>query len=571
MRRSLLELLPGLPRRLALLGMAQLTATAAEMSFIFLTVRLIAALGSTGPSMNMAAFAIGSEAVVSISPASALAAALLILVVRFAAQSCGVGLWAYGVEAYERRHRGRLLSSLFAADWRRQSREPAGRMQQMLTHHAECISKAFTALAWSWIHLVTTVVLLGGSFYAQPWIAAVGIVLLAGVQLLLRPLNMRSRSAASHRASALGRYIHLIGQSLGLLREFRVFNAAQTMEARANALAADIGRTRRVQNIIGSTLPALHQTAAGVLLVGGLWLAYSSGTAGAAAVVSLALLLRAATAAQHLHATLHQLQDVRPFLEEVVAAIAEYDAAATPHEGESISRINTIELRDVAFAYDDEQSVLQDVCFAARRGEVVAVVGPSGGGKSTFAHLLVRLLSPTSGRLHVNGRPAEFCSTASWYQRVAFLPQEPGLFHETIEECVRFGREDISDAAVRHSIRDAGLQEDVASMSDGLRTPVGERGTELSFGQRQRVCLARALAGEPDLLVLDEPTAALDVESEERFVRTLESLRGKMLVVVVTHRPALLRACDRVIEIENGRLTPVGPLRTDRKLERAIA
>ena len=418
---------------------------------------------------------------------------------------------------------------------------------------------------------ITAVILLAGSLYAQPWIAVGGIVLLAGVQLLLRPLNQCSRSAASRCAAALGRYIHLIGQSLGMLRELRIFNASQTVAVRANISASDIGSTRRLQNIIGSTLPALHQAAAGTLLVGGLWLAYSTGSAGAAAVVSLALLLRAATAAQHLHATMHQLQDVRPFLEEVVSAVAEYDAAAAPRKGEPISQIDTIELQDVAFAYDDEKSVLQGVRFAARRGEVVAVMGPSGGGKSTFTHLLVRLLSPTSGRLLVNGRPAEFFAAASWYQRVAFLPQEPGLFHETIEESVRFGREQISAAAVRHSIRAAGLQEDVASMAAGMQTSVGERGTELSFGQRQRVCLARALAGEPDLLVLDEPTAALDVEAEERFVRTLESLRGRMLVVVVTHRPALLRACDRVIEIENGRLAPVGSSRMGSKLERAAA
>ena len=110
--------------------------------------------------------------------------AVLLLLVRLSAQACGVGLWAYGVEAYERRHRGRLLSSLLGAEWSRQSREPAGRMQQMLTHHAECLSKAFTALAWSWIHVVTAAVLLAGALYAQPWIAVGGAVSLACLQLL---------------------------------------------------------------------------------------------------------------------------------------------------------------------------------------------------------------------------------------------------------------------------------------------------------------------------------------------------------------------------------------------------
>lgn len=571
MRRLLLELLPGLPRRMALLGIAQLTAAAAEAAFIGLTVRLIAGLGGAAPSRLASAAADSFGAFSPISSGTLLSIAILMLFVRLAAQASGVGLWAYGVEAYERRHRGRLLSSLLGAQWSRQCREPSGRMQQMLTHHAECISKAFTALAWSWIHVLTAAVLLAGSLFAQPWIAVGGATLLACFQLLFRPLARRSRAAAARRAAALGRYVHLIGQSLGVLRELRTFNASRSLSDRAQASAAEVGGARRVQNTIGSVMPALHQAIAGLLLVGGFAWAYSDGAGGAAAVVSLALLLRAATAAQHLHSTLHQLQDVRPFLEEVVRSVAENEAAAAPFRGDPLARIDTIRLENVDFTYDRSTKLLTDICFSARRGEVIAVVGASGGGKSTLAHLLVRLLSPAAGRMLVNDRPAESIAAASWYRRVAFLPQEPGLFNESIEDCVRFGREEISDAAVRRGIRAAGLQEEVAGMPTGLRTPVGERGTALSFGQRQRVCLARALVGEPDLLVLDEPTAALDVESEEAFVRTLESLRGQMLVVVVTHRPALLRACDRIVEMANGRLFPVGATPTDRKREQFAA
>ena len=108
-------------------------------------------------------------------------------------------------------------------------------MQQMLTHHAECISKAFTALAWSWIHVVTAAVLLAGALYAQPWIAVGGAALLACFQLLFRPLAARSRAAAAGRAAALGRYVHVIGQALGVLRELRVFHAAQALADRAAA------------------------------------------------------------------------------------------------------------------------------------------------------------------------------------------------------------------------------------------------------------------------------------------------------------------------------------------------
>ncbi|MFB8350603.1 thiol reductant ABC exporter subunit CydD [Streptomyces niveus] len=182
-------------------------------------------------------------------------------------------------------------------------------------------------------------------------------------------------------------------------------------------------------------------------------------------------------------------------------------------------------------------------------GETVALVGPSGAGKTTLLNVLLGFTAPTEGRVRVGGVDLSSLDLDRWRERIAWVPQHPYLFAGTIAENVRLARPDADPAAVRKSLRDAGAYDFVTALPQGADTPLGEDGAGLSSGQRQRLALARAFLADRPLLLLDEPTAALDGETEAGIVETVRRLSVGRTVLLVIHRPALLSVADRVIEL----------------------
>ncbi|MGW2057212.1 thiol reductant ABC exporter subunit CydD [Streptomyces sp. NPDC001840] len=182
-------------------------------------------------------------------------------------------------------------------------------------------------------------------------------------------------------------------------------------------------------------------------------------------------------------------------------------------------------------------------------GETVALVGPSGVGKSTLLDVVLGFTVPDEGRIRVDGRDLASLDPYRWRERIAWVPQRPYLFAGTVAENVRLARPDADDAAVRDALREAGAYEFVAALPQGVRTMLGEDGAGLSAGQRQRLALARAFLADRPLVLLDEPTAALDGETEAGIVEAVRRLARGRTVLLVVHRPALLAAADRVIAL----------------------
>jgi ATP-binding cassette subfamily C protein len=234
---------------------------------------------------------------------------------------------------------------------------------------------------------------------------------------------------------------------------------------------------------------------------------------------------------------------------------------ATGGAGEPIRFTRTIALERVSYTYEGEpEPVLSDVSLAIAKGESVGIVGPSGAGKSTLVDLLLGLLTPTAGRITVDGRDIA-TALRSWQRHIGYVPQEPFILDDTVRRNVAFGLSDaeIDDRRVMAALRLAQMTDVVAALPDGLDTMLGERGTRLSGGQRQRVAVARALYHEPEVLVFDEATSALDTPTERELIAALEALRGVKTVVVIAHRLGTVRRCDRLAVLRDGRLAAVGP------------
>ncbi len=212
----------------------------------------------------------------------------------------------------------------------------------------------------------------------------------------------------------------------------------------------------------------------------------------------------------------------------------------------------------VSFAYPDGPPVLRDVTMTIAAGRRVAIVGETGSGKSTFAKLLTRLMDPGQGAVLLDGLDLRDIAEASLRKSVVLVPQEGFLFDDTITANVRYGRLDASQAQIRASAEELGLTDWLVGLPQGLDTPVGQRGESLSAGERQLVALLRAHLADPDLLVLDEATSAVDPALEMRIGRALERLMSGRTSVTIAHRLSTAQAADEVVVVDQGRIVQRG-------------
>jgi ATP-binding cassette subfamily C protein len=217
-------------------------------------------------------------------------------------------------------------------------------------------------------------------------------------------------------------------------------------------------------------------------------------------------------------------------------------------------------LRCLTFAYPGSDGrVLNALDITLRAGRITALIGPSGAGKSTLADLLLGLLTPETGQILVDGAPLTPAQRAAWRRVTAYVPQDAFLFHDTIRANLLWAAPGASEEELRRALRLADAWEFVSRQPAGLDTIVGERGIRFSGGERTRLALARALVRRPELLVLDEATAHLDPESEQRVLDTIEALRGETTVLLITHHEAVSRRADAVY-----RLQPAGRAEVER-------
>jgi ATP-binding cassette, subfamily B, bacterial len=218
----------------------------------------------------------------------------------------------------------------------------------------------------------------------------------------------------------------------------------------------------------------------------------------------------------------------------------------------------SISFQDVSFGYSSAAPVLIDIDIDIAAGETVALVGPTGAGKSTIAKLVTRFYDPTEGRVLIDGHDLRDVTLASLRRQIGVVPQEPFLFTGTIGDNVGFARPEATDAEIRHAIQAVGLEEFIDRLPDGLDTQVHERGQSLSSGERQLIALARAFMAAPRVLVLDEATSNLDLKSETKVEAALDVLLQGRTAILIAHRLSTAMRADRIVVIDGGRVLESG-------------
>lgn len=396
------------------------------------------------------------------------------------------------------------------------------------------------------------------------WQLALGVI--AGVTvyglllLWFQRILARAHDAVRERVADS---MSAMGESISGLAVVRAYGAeTPTLHRVRTAVDAQFRAEFRTATM-GSTLFSSAELFAGILtagvIAGGILLGPESGITAGSLLAFLFLVNLLVQPVQTLVETLDAAQAAAAGMRRVLEILDTPVDLADPEGGRDLpQRPLDLRMEDVRFRYPSGDDVLREINVDIPAGRRVAVVGETGSGKTTFAKLVVRLLDPTAGSVLIGGVRADEVRFASLRARVAYVPQEGFLFDTTVAENVRYGRPNVTDDGIMLAFVDLGLSEWVESLPDGLATKVGERGTALSAGERQLVALVRAWLSQPDLLVLDEATSAVDPALEVQLRRAIDRLIVGRTSITIAHRLSTAEASDEVLVFDGGRLVESG-------------
>jgi ATP-binding cassette, subfamily B, bacterial len=452
------------------------------------------------------------------------------------------------------RLRSELFDAFSRASWTVQSRGSEGNLQEIMTNQ---VAQAVNGVSGTTGLIASTLqfgVLMVSALFLNV-VAAIAVGAMTVVLFgLLRPLRARGGRYAQALSRAQVAYAGGVAESNRLAEETQVFGAGPAQRERIGSAIAQARHWFFRAQVLSRLVANVYQSLIYALLVAGIWILHLIGGGHTGSLTGVVLLLlRAGMSGQVIQGNYQTLVQATPFIERAQQTLASFQDSAEADGGQPLARIETVAFEDVSFAYRPESPVLTAINFNVRSGEAIGIVGPSGAGKSTLVQLLLRLRPPVGGRYLINDSPASDFGRGDWYRRVSYVPQEPRLLHASVAANIRFFR-DISDEQVQRAARLARIHDDIVTWPGGYDAIVGPRADAVSGGQQQRICLARALAAEPDVLILDEPTSALDPQSEALISESLKTIRNELTLFIVAHRMSTLEMCDRVMVIVDGRL-----------------
>jgi subfamily B ATP-binding cassette protein MsbA len=398
---------------------------------------------------------------------------------------------------------------------------------------------------------------------AMSWqLTLFAVVFLPLVAFVIGSIVRRLRKPAKAAQNQLGEMVSQLDETLSGIKIIKSYNAEgySTEKYRGmNALFSRISRSMaRRQQLASPISEFLGIAAVGVMLIFGATLVFKGQMAGSDFIVFVGIF-------SQLTRPVRSFADAFGTINQGIAAgeriFGLLDTAPTitdsPKAVEMKSFEREIEFRNVTFRYE-EREVISGVSFKIKKGETVALVGPSGGGKSTLSDLIPRFYDPQGGEVLIDGRGVKEYTMHSLRAHLGMVAQETVLFNDTIEGNIRLGSPDATMSEVEQAARIANAHNFIMETPEGYETNIGDRGVKLSGGQRQRLSIARAVLKNPDILILDEATSALDTESEKLVQDALDSLLRGRTSLVIAHRLSTIRNADWIIVVDHGRIIEQG-------------
>ena len=452
--------------------------------------------------------------------------------------------------------RSRLFQHLQALPIGYYQQRRSGDVLALLSNDAEYVSSFVTDTL---VQLLPLLLTFAGAFVMMalidPFIAGLAVVLLPAYFLIMKIIGRGIRPISRAWIDAYSNFITFLDENLDMVPAIKAFVREPTEKQRFEERNANLLSLSKRQLLIQSLLSPAIGLLAGLGLLLLLWLGsarIANGELAAAELVSL--LLYAILLSQPLKGLANvygQLQRTRGAAERIIEFLSERPEPDDSGRAALPAAKGEIRFEQVDFHYPGGKPVLQGLNLHIAARETVAITGPNGVGKSTIAHLLMRLADPDSGRILIDNMDIAEVSLASLRGQIGLVAQHTLLVNGTVAENIAYGQPLVKQAQIEHAARAAHAHEFITHLPDGYDTLIGDQGVRLSGGQRQRVSLARTLLIDPPILILDEATSMFDPAGEENFIAEYRDLLGGKTVILITHRPASLALADRVLELSS--------------------
>ncbi|OGF64182.1 hypothetical protein A2661_00350 [Candidatus Giovannonibacteria bacterium RIFCSPHIGHO2_01_FULL_45_24] len=466
------------------------------------------------------------------------------------------------VSEFARRKRNLLFSQTFFADWPYLTKHKLGYLDQILTTYINNSSALFSHVSSLIIVTANLLIYIILAVNISAIIAFAAFVLALSSFYVFKPFFKKNEAASSEMSVVFKDVAHFVNESLLGVKTIKSIEVKDKIVERANSYF-DRLKELNVRITLASILTNTLIQPIGLFFIMAAFLYFyrsdQSFNMASFAVIVYAI-NKIFTQAQQGQSFFHSVISYEPYLRGAM----QYENEILGRKEKDLGKRNfnfrdCLRFNNVHFAYGASYGpVLKRVNFFIKKGETTGLIGPSGVGKTTIVDLMLRLLDPQRGTITLDGVDIYNIKLREWRTNIGYVSQDIFLMNGTIENNIKFYGESVTDADMIEAARMANIFDFIESLPEKFKTLVGERGIQLSVGQRQRVVLARVLARHPEILLLDEATSSLDNESEILIQKAIENLRGRVTVFTIAHRLSTVVSADRLIVLDNGRILEEG-------------
>ncbi|QPC44249.1 ABC transporter ATP-binding protein [Kaustia mangrovi] len=456
--------------------------------------------------------------------------------------------------------RTKLLDQLMSVRWRYFANQRVGRIANAISGQAARAGQAYFMAAKFMSFVVQAFIYAVISFLISPALAAAGLAVGAFLSLSMSALVRLSRRAGYRQTDRTSELVSYVSDAFNNIKPLKSMNRQAPFSALFETKIRKLRKALKNQVLAKQGLIYGREVLLAVILGLSVYLAADVWNVPLAELVVLGIVFfQMVSITGKMQQHLQRAVELESAYWRIQGLIEDTAAEREPDDGTRMPTLTEgCTFRNVSFAHQ-KTPVVHSVDLEVPAGEITVLQGSSGAGKTTIIDLLIGLYEPDEGEVLIDGVPLKEISLKAWRQMIGYVPQELTLLHGTVYENVTLGDVSISREKAREALAKADALSFVDSLPEGIDTTVGEQGTKLSGGQRQRIAIARALVGDPQLLVLDEVTSALDPETEAEICRNIQALGGEYTIVAITHRPAWTTIATRLYKVSHGHATKAEP------------